>query len=60
MKSACFIIFIIFLFSSPAIINGQSFRNILVDSSDNGKVFSEFLHELERTYKIDFICDERK
>jgi hypothetical protein len=51
---------ILFLALSPAISGAQTLKDIFVDESDNGKIFSEFLHELEVSNKVDFICDERK
>ena len=40
--------------------NTQSIKDIFVDESSNGKIFSEFLQELEEKYSIDFIGDEQK
>jgi len=41
----------------PTICSGQSFKDILVDPSDNGKILAEFLEQLEDDYPIDFIYD---
>ena len=37
--------------------SGQTLKDILVDQSANGKIFSTFLTELESTHGIDFIGD---
>ena len=40
--------------------NTQSIKDIFVDESSNGKIFGEFLQELEEKYSIDFIGNEQK
>jgi hypothetical protein len=54
------LLFICFILLFPLSSIAQSIRDVFVDVSDNGKVFSEFLKEIEATYKIDFVCEERK
>lgn len=50
----------VFLLCSVLGANGQDLKNIIVDESDNGKVFSSFLLEIEQDYKVDFIFDEER
>jgi hypothetical protein len=40
--------------------NAQSFRDITVHPSDEGKILLDFLHEQEVNQGIDFICREEK
>lgn len=40
--------------------NAQSLKDVIVTPSHNGKVFLDFLNEIESQYNIDFICDEDK
>ncbi|MEO5601714.1 MAG: TonB-dependent receptor [Cyclobacteriaceae bacterium] len=54
------VLFILLITIFPSVTFGQTIKEIFVDVSDNGKVFSEFLKELEDTYSIDFIGDEKK
>jgi hypothetical protein len=42
------------------ISQAQDFKNIFVDETDNGKILSELLKEVEEKYSVDFICDESK
>ena len=47
----------IFLLCTGMAALGQDLRSIIVDESDNGKVFSSFLQEIERKHNVDFIFD---
>lgn len=38
----------------------QDFRNVFVDESDNGKIMSDLLKEVEKEHSVDFIYDEEK
>jgi TonB dependent receptor-like, beta-barrel/CarboxypepD_reg-like domain/TonB-dependent Receptor Plug Domain len=54
-----------FLFFFPLTIislitKGQNVKDIVIDESYNGRVFSEFLKEIEGRYKVDFIFEEAK
>lgn len=40
--------------------SAQNFNNIVVDESSNGLIFLDFLHDIERNYNIDFLCDEKE
>lgn len=54
-------LFITLLITTCAtVIHAQDFRNIFVDQSDNGKVFSDLLKELEAEHSVDIIYDEAK
>ena len=35
----------------------QTFKDVIVDPSDNGKILSDFLLEQEKLHSIDFLCD---
>lgn len=39
------------------VAKAQNVKEIIIDESYNGRVFSEFLNELEAQYKVDFIFD---
>ncbi|MBL6449780.1 TonB-dependent receptor [Fulvivirga sp. 29W222] len=41
-------------------LKAQNLKDVFVDPSDNGKIFSEFLYDLEKKYGVDFIFDEQK
>ncbi|HEX5170503.1 MAG TPA: TonB-dependent receptor [Cyclobacteriaceae bacterium] len=45
---------------SWGVTKAQNVKEIFVDESYNGRVFSEFLKEIEDKYKIDFLFDEEK
>ncbi|HEX7015688.1 MAG TPA: carboxypeptidase-like regulatory domain-containing protein, partial [Cyclobacteriaceae bacterium] len=47
----------IFLLCTGVSALGQDLRNIFIDENQNGKIFSAFLEEMERTYNVDFIFD---
>jgi hypothetical protein len=57
MIRAPLLIHLIVLLYFPLLCEGQSFREVLVDDSDNGRIMSEFLTESERSTGIDFIYD---
>lgn len=50
----------IFLLCCVLGAQGQDLKSIIIDESDNGKVFSSFLREIEEKYQVDFIFDEEK
>jgi hypothetical protein len=54
MKFPVCVIFICFAMAGYA----QNVRDIFVDESSNGKVFLQFLTDLEKEYQVDFIVDE--
>lgn len=43
-----------------AFSQAQSFKDILIDASDNGRILSDFLLQVESTHQVDFICDMTK
>lgn len=51
---------VIFILCCGLGANGQGVKNIIIDESDNGKVFSSFLREIEEKYQVDFIFDEER
>lgn len=51
------ILFLVFITIPCA---AQQLKDIMVKESDNGKVLSDFLMEIENAHDIDFICDEQK
>jgi hypothetical protein len=44
----------------PIVGSSQSLRDILVDQTDNGKIMSDFLEDLEREHIIDFVYNEKE
>jgi hypothetical protein len=50
---------LVFLFSS-VIGKSQQLKDIIIDETYNGKVFLDLLHQIEKQYNMDFICDEQK
>jgi len=47
----------IFLFCTGVSALGQDLRNVFIDESENGKIFSTFLEEMEQRHNVDFIFD---
>lgn len=45
------------LFLWACVTQAQTFKDIIVDPSDNGKILSDFLLEQERIHSVDIICD---
>lgn len=41
-------------------LQAQNLKDVFVEPSDNGKVFSDFLLSLEKKHNVDFVFDEKK
>jgi len=52
--------FFLFLFLVPVAIQAQELRRITVQPSDNGKIYSDFLHEIEERENVNIAFDEQK
>jgi len=53
--------FVFVLFScAVSQVSAQTLKDIVIDQTSNGKVFSAFLQEIEQAYGIDFIGDKER
>jgi len=39
------------------VTQAQTFKDIIVDPADNGKILSDFILEQEKIHSVDFVCD---
>lgn len=39
------------------VTQAQTFKDIIVDPADNGKILSDFILQQERIHSVDFVCD---
>lgn len=60
MNCAAFIKILVLTIILPGFCCGQSFKDILIEPSDNGRILSAFLQEQEKAYGVDFIYDAQK
>lgn len=60
MNCAVFIKILVLTIILPGFCCGQSFKDILIEPSDNGRILSAFLQEQEKAYGVDFIYDAQK